>query len=178
MGVVLSETRTQNGMRKVARGPKAASDPAVDPVVDLERMASLAAFTARSLRAASPRPFGASIVHTKSGEVLLRALNMVKQEIDPSSHAEVTFTGAYEGPRTQPLLSDYTWNHTTLWAMKADPAYTYLQCGFSATKCREQFQLLRERYGQEILFHIEFMKNGEGVVVPGAIPVVRFTTDD
>jgi FAD/FMN-containing dehydrogenase len=91
---------------------------------------------------------------------------------------EVTFTGAYEGPRTQPLLSDYTWNHTTLWAMKADPAYTYLQCGFSATQCREQFRLLRERYGTEILFHIEFMKNGQGEIFPGAIPVVRFTTKE
>src|SRR5579862_6469041 len=91
---------------------------------------------------------------------------------------EVTFTGAYEGPRTQPLLSDYTWNHTTLWAMKADPAYTYLQCGFSATQCREQFRLLRERYGTEILFHIEFMKNGQGEIFPGAIPVVRFTTEE
>lgn len=87
---------------------------------------------------------------------------------------EVTFAAKYEGPRTQPLLSDYTWNHTTLWAMKADPEYTYLQCGFSVASCREQFRLLRERYGEEILFHIEFMKNGEGVVIPGAIPVVRF----
>jgi FAD/FMN-containing dehydrogenase len=93
------------------------------------------------------------------------------------SGGEVTFSGLYDGPRTQPLLSDYTWNHTTLWAMKADPAYTYLQCGFSATECREQFRLLRGRYGNEILFHIEFMKNGEGVVIPGAIPVVRFTTE-
>jgi FAD/FMN-containing dehydrogenase len=91
---------------------------------------------------------------------------------------EVTFTGAYDGPRTQPLLSDYTWNHTTLWAMKADAAYTYLQCGFSPEECREQFRLLRERYGDEILFHIEFMKNGDGVVTPGAIPVVRFTTEE
>ena len=91
---------------------------------------------------------------------------------------EVTFTGPYDGPRTQPLLSDYTWNHTTLWAMKADPAFTYLQCGFSATECRNQFRLLRERFGHEILFHIEFMKNGEGIVIPGAIPVVRFTTED
>jgi FAD/FMN-containing dehydrogenase len=91
---------------------------------------------------------------------------------------EVTFSGAYQGPRTQPLLSDYTWNHTTLWAMKADPAYTYLQCGFSPTECREQFRKLRERFGDEILFHIEFMKNGEGVVIPGAIPVVRFTTEE
>jgi FAD/FMN-containing dehydrogenase len=92
------------------------------------------------------------------------------------SGGEVTFAGPYDGPRTQPLLSDYTWNHTTLWAMKADAAYTYLQCGFSATECREQFRRLRERYGNEILFHIEFMKNGDGVVIPGAIPVVRFTT--
>jgi FAD/FMN-containing dehydrogenase len=91
---------------------------------------------------------------------------------------EVTFRGAYEGPRTQPLLSDYTWNHTTLWAMKADPAYTYLQCGFSPTECREQFRLLRERFGDEILFHIEFMKNGDGVVIPGAIPVVRFVSEE
>ncbi len=94
------------------------------------------------------------------------------------ARGEVTFVGAYDGPRTQPLLSDYTWNHTTLWAMKADPEYTYLQCGFSPTECREQFRLLRERYGMEILFHIEFMKNGAGVVIPGAIPVVRFTTEE
>ena len=95
-----------------------------------------------------------------------------------AAEGEVTFIGAFEGPRTQPLLSDYTWNHTTLWAMKADPAYTYLQCGFSPTACREQFRLLRERFGTEILFHIEFMKNGEGVVIPGAIPVVRFVSEE
>lgn len=91
---------------------------------------------------------------------------------------EITFAGPYEGPRTQPLLSDYTWNHTTLWAMKADSAYTYLQCGFSADDCREQFRLLHHRYADEILFHIEFMKNGQGVVIPGAIPVVRFTSEE
>jgi len=90
---------------------------------------------------------------------------------------EVTFTGPYIGPRTQPLLSDYTWNHTTLWAMKSDSAFTYLQCGFSPTECRQQFRLLRDEFGDEMLFHIEFMKNGEGVVIPGAIPIVRFTTE-
>jgi len=95
-----------------------------------------------------------------------------------ASGGEVTFIGPYTGPRTQPLLSDYTWNHTTLWAIKANPAYTYLQCGFSATDCREQFRQLRDRFGDEILFHIEFMKNGEGTVFPGAIPVVRFSTEE
>jgi FAD/FMN-containing dehydrogenase len=91
---------------------------------------------------------------------------------------EVTFTGAYTGPKSQPLLSDYTWNHTTLWAMKADPTWTYIQAGFSPANCMEQFRLLRERYGKEILFHIEFMKNGEGVIIPGGIPLVYFTGEE
>jgi tRNA(adenine34) deaminase len=56
---------------------------------DVEWMSAIAAFTMRSMRTESPRPFGASIVHTKSGELLLRALNAVRQEFDPSAHAEV-----------------------------------------------------------------------------------------
>jgi tRNA(Arg) A34 adenosine deaminase TadA len=56
---------------------------------DRARMSELVAFTAGSLRTPRPRPFGASIFHTESGKMLLRALNAVLQEWDPSSHAEV-----------------------------------------------------------------------------------------
>ncbi len=90
---------------------------------------------------------------------------------------EVTLATAYEGPRTVPLLSDYTWNHTTLWAIKQDSAFTYLQCGFSATDARKQFALLKQQFGGDVLFHIEFMKTGGGTVIPGAIPLVRFSTE-
>jgi FAD/FMN-containing dehydrogenase len=90
----------------------------------------------------------------------------------------VTYSGAYYGLRTRPLLSDYTWNHTTLWAMTANDAYTYLQCGFDPMTVREQFRLLKERFGNEILFHMEFMKNGAGQVIPGAIPVVYFVSEE
>jgi tRNA(Arg) A34 adenosine deaminase TadA len=55
---------------------------------DLVHMAATVAFTARSMKTASPRPFGASIVHTRTGKVLFRALNAVRQELDPSAHAE------------------------------------------------------------------------------------------
>jgi FAD/FMN-containing dehydrogenase len=110
------------------------------------------------------------MIATSQVEVLKNAAQEAK--------GQVTFTGAYIGPRTQPLLSDYTWNHTTLWAMKADPSWTYIQAGFSPSNCMEQFRLLRKRYGKEILFHIEFMKNGEGVIIPGAIPLVYFTGED
>lgn len=87
MGVVFNARRAPAGKRNRIRGT--VPDPAPHSAIDLERMVALAAFTAHSLRTARPRPFGASIVHTKSGEVLLRALNMVKQEFDPSAHAEV-----------------------------------------------------------------------------------------
>jgi len=90
----------------------------------------------------------------------------------------VTLAANYSGLKTQPLLSDYTWNHTTLWAMKADPEWTYLQCGFDPARVREQFSLLKEKYGNDILFHIEFMKNANSVIVPGAIPIVRYSTEE
>ena len=94
------------------------------------------------------------------------------------ARGEVTYSGAYNGLRTLPLLSDYTWNHTTLWALKTDPAYTYLQCGFDPAIARSQMKQLRDRFGMEILFHMEFMKNGTGQVIPGAIPLVYFTSED
>lgn len=90
---------------------------------------------------------------------------------------KATLAAPYNGLRTQPLLSDYTWNHTTLWAIKQDSSFTYLQCGFSATNAHEQLAWLKQKFGDDILFHIEFMKNGEGVTIPASIPLVRFTTE-
>ncbi len=69
------------------------SNMAVNPkqrkAIDEERMASLVAFTARSLKTESPVPFGASIYNTADGTMLLQALNAVSKEFDPTSHAEV-----------------------------------------------------------------------------------------
>jgi tRNA(Arg) A34 adenosine deaminase TadA len=70
---------------EVLRSKRAVSQTAMDEA----RMASLIAFTARSLTTERPVPFGSSIVHTRNGEMLLRALNAVVREFDPSSHAEV-----------------------------------------------------------------------------------------
>jgi FAD/FMN-containing dehydrogenase len=102
-------------------------------------------------------------------------------ELETAAHktgGQVTYSGKYAGLRTRPLLSDYTWNHTTLWAMKFDEAYTYLQCGFDPDAVREQFRKLKKRFGLEFLFHMEFMKTGVGRVIPGAIPVVYYTTEE
>ncbi len=67
----------------------AASSPSQTLASDAERMRALAHWTARTLETDSPVPFGAEIVHTRTGERLMRALNAVAPQNDPSAHAEV-----------------------------------------------------------------------------------------
>ena len=68
-----------------ARTPR----PNAQKNLDEERMAELIRFTARTLETATPVPFGALIVETATGKSLIRAVNAVRMENDPSSHAEV-----------------------------------------------------------------------------------------
>lgn len=63
--------------------------PAAQAVFDAERMRSLVAFASRTLETPSPIAFAAEIVHTKTGERLVRALNAVAKYKDPSLHAEL-----------------------------------------------------------------------------------------
>ena len=58
-------------------------------------------------------------------------------------------------PLKPPYITDYTWNHGTLWAIKADPDYTYLQTGHG-DNFREQIRILRERFPGEIFQHLEW----------------------
>jgi tRNA(Arg) A34 adenosine deaminase TadA len=56
---------------------------------DEQWMRELVQFTARTMKTARPAPFGALIVHTKTGQRLMRATNAVMRENDPSSHGEL-----------------------------------------------------------------------------------------
>jgi hypothetical protein len=78
------------------------------------------------------------------------------------------------------MLSDYTWNHTTLWALKSDPRLTYLQTGF-AENFREQIDLLKKRYPTEFFLHLEYMRMGTGPsdrMQRGGAPLVRYTSEE
>lgn len=90
-------------------------------------------------------------------------------------------TSFYQPPEPGPSrgfqIYDFTWNHTTLWAMKADPQLTYLQDGFDRERFHEQVRLRKEKYGDQIHLHIEFLKVG-GQVKPGGLSIVRFQDRD
>ena len=132
-----------------------------------------------------PSTFAPIKAITREGKALVFFMIAAGQQTSLQAAAteaggEITHAAPYTGLRTVPLLSDYTWNHTTLWVMKQDPTFTYLQCGFSPTEARSQFAALKAKFGDEILFHLEWMKtvrDGTGAVIPGSIPIVRYTTE-
>jgi len=93
------------------------------------------------------------------------------------------FSKPFGEPPKPPFITDYTWNHTTLWAIKADPAMTYLQCGFGED-FTGNLDKLKAKFGDEFLIHLEmtlgnskFKTDKPGVSV-GGIPLVRYTTEE
>jgi tRNA(Arg) A34 adenosine deaminase TadA len=76
--------------------------------LDEERMREICRFTARTLDTARPVPFGALIVHSKTGRRLMRATNAVMRESDPSSHAEVRTVRLACKKLKSPQLTGYT----------------------------------------------------------------------
>ena len=74
-------------------------------------------------------------------------------------------------------LSDFSWNHTTLWAMKADTTLTYLQDQFDPNKVYDQLRQRKARYGDIIQEHIEFMKF-RGVMYPQGLSLVRYQSQE
>jgi hypothetical protein len=53
-----------------------------------------------------------------------------------------------------------------------------LQCAFDPATVRDQMRRLKERFGNEILFHMEFWKAGDGRIIPGAIPLVYYKSEE
>jgi FAD/FMN-containing dehydrogenase len=74
-------------------------------------------------------------------------------------------------------LVEFSWNHTTLHARAADASLTYLQSLFLNDPQLALVQQMHEHFGDEVMMHLEFIKVN-GVVIPAAIQVVRFTTGD
>lgn len=71
-------------------------------------MRNVIRFTARTLETPTPVPFGALIADSSSGEILLRALNAVRRENDPSSHAELRAVRKACRKLGRPSLAGYT----------------------------------------------------------------------
>ncbi len=103
--------------------------------------------------------------------------------VDPTDLSEtITLLEEYQGHVVSKLatnLSEATWNHTTLWVLKADRDYTYLQCGFSPDpeQSWHQMRALKARFGDDWLVHSEWVRF-MGVVQCWSLPVLRYRDRD
>lgn len=73
-------------------------------------------------------------------------------------------------------VSDFTWNHTTLWARKADTELTYLQTTLDWDRLLEQMDTIRSEY-PEVMNHLEFNKQHGKLRIAG-LPVLRFESGE
>jgi len=74
-------------------------------------------------------------------------------------------------------IGEFTWNHTTLHARSVDPTLTYLQTLFPVDKDLKLLEHMYHHYGDEVMMHLEFIRV-QGVVVPAALQIVRYSTPE
>ena len=80
---------------------------------------------------------------------------------------------AFEGRGSMPPLHEYTWNHTTLHALKVEPEITYLQVRYPEGHELGVIDELAARLGDEFLQHLEFQRRFGRVFVSG-LPLLRY----
>lgn len=84
---------------------------------------------------------------------------------------------AFDGHGTYGPLYEYTWNHTTLHALKRDPSVTYLQLRFPPETNLDVVDRVAAEFGDEVLLHLEFQRRF-GRVTCSALPLVRYSSDE
>jgi FAD/FMN-containing dehydrogenase len=72
---------------------------------------------------------------------------------------------------------EYGWNHTTLRALKVDPAITYLQVRYGFPQHRDLVKRMRAAFSPEVLQHLEVIRENGKVMFAG-LSLVRFTTEE
>jgi len=72
---------------------------------------------------------------------------------------------------------EYTWNHTTLHALRVDKGVTYLQVLFPADTALALVVEMAEYFGDEVITHLEFQRV-DGRVTCSGLPVVRYSTPE
>ena len=76
-----------------------------------------------------------------------------------------------------PPIYELTWNHTTLRALRVDPAITYLQARYPDRGALELLRRIHDRFAAEIIGHLEVIRFNGRISFAG-LPLVRFTTEE
>ena len=83
---------------------------------------------------------------------------------------------AFDGKGSMPPLYEYTWNHTTLHALKVDPTITYLQIRFPEGRESETIVEMEREFADALLLHLEYQRRG-GRVFVSSLPLLRYRSE-
>jgi FAD/FMN-containing dehydrogenase len=130
--------------------------------------------------AATVRYFTPLLPHLPAGKAV--ALCLVA---DPSWEAFVGLAGSMGGAvsferaageesHDIPPIYEFTWNHTTLWALKTDRTITYLQCLFGGADYLDKIARAIAEFGDETPMHLEYSRVN-GRVAAFGLQLVRYT---
>lgn len=75
-------------------------------------------------------------------------------------------------------LLEYTWNHTTLNALKVDKGLTYIQSGFDPRRRISQVKALEAALGGEVMMHLEFLRTQQGDFSCNGLQLIRYSSDE
>ncbi len=79
-------------------------------------------------------------------------------------------------PTEQPLF-EYSWNHTTLHALRHDRTITYLQTLFPPPRHLDKVAEMAALFGDEVPMHLEFVRFG-GEIACFGLQLVRYSSDE
>ena len=83
-----------------------------------------------------------------------------------------------EGENSGHSLIEYCWNHTTLQALKIDKTLTYLQTAYAADDYHQQALAMETQLSDEVMSHIEFLRDMNGTLTCSGLPLVRYSTEE
>ena len=125
------------------------------------------------------KPFRA---HCPEGRSILMAM-IAEPSLDAFAELAAAMGGdiTYRKPTSEDAggrpLYECTWNHTTLYALKADKTVTYLQAMYPAERLLDKVDEIAALFGDELIGHLEFIRFG-GRATASGLPVVRYTTPE
>jgi FAD/FMN-containing dehydrogenase len=122
------------------------------------------------------RPFIPPRAHVAIVTVAAHALDAALTVTARDARARVLYRSDRDWAEGLPPGFELAWNHTTLRALRVDPAITYLQVLYDSDPVAKVCAMA-ELFGAEVPGHVEWVRF-DGRIVGMGLPLVRFTTEE
>lgn len=120
---------------------------------------------------------GQSIVLVMAAEQSLDPLRAFTRRYKGASVAFDAALATQQERKGLPPNYELAWNHTTLRALRVDPAITYLQALYPFPTQLATVKAIHAHFGEEVMGHLEFVRFN-GKVTCFGLPLVRFSTPE